>query len=92
MFGWFRRKKKIEVEITIKGPIRIQLDGNLNGPQIQESYRSQIRESETGLPGSEERATRSPQSNREKSRNSILPDSIGDHLELPEVEFGEEVE
>lgn len=91
MFGWFR-KKKVEVEITIKGPIHIHLDGNINGSQIQETYRTQIRQDKAGLQGQEERSARSSQSNCEESRNSILPDSVGDNLELPEAPFGEDVE
>lgn len=91
MFGWFR-KKKVEVEIIIKGPIHVHLDGKLDGSQIQESYRPQIRQDQTGLQSQEERSARSSQGNLDAPRNSILPDSVGDHLELPEVEFGEDVE
>ncbi len=89
MFGWFRRPKVIEV--VISGSLHIHVDDKLDGSSISEGSRAQVCEDSTRVQGTEARAERSSKDGDRKSSRSILPSSIGDGLELPEVEFGEEV-
>lgn len=88
MFGWFRSKP---VEIVIKGPIHIKLDVKIDGSQISQINRSQVCQDTPGVYNPTERSTVNSKDNSRGSKSSILPTSIGDDFELPEVEFGEEV-
>jgi hypothetical protein len=85
MLSWLFGPRKVEV--VIKGPIHIHIDGKLDGLSISQGSQVQVHSDNEWLSSSEERSSGGPKATSNEGRR-ILPEI--EDLGLPDCEFGEE--